>query len=224
MVSAGYRDHPLVFAGGGRILVTGDWISLVTGVQRETHIHTVSTDIIMRVSTRHDTTVVMVGDTKVGKSALVNKFRTGKFGSGFSAYVPARPLGSSSEPTKLTNNYDSSPDSPPRSFSSAYSKPSYSYSSSPSKANRDFQSPPKISGTLTRPTALSLMTAPDYNPAKVTLLNIPLVHKSTSRERILVRAWQDKEVCALLQLEETGKSSSLPSPANQVALVETEIT
>ena len=82
-MSAGYRDHPLVFAGGGRILVTGDWISLVTGVQRETHIHTVSTDIIMRVSTRHDTTVVMVGDTKVGKSALVNKFRTGKFGSGY---------------------------------------------------------------------------------------------------------------------------------------------
>ena len=83
MVSAGYRDHPLVFAGGGRILVTGDWISLVTGVQRETHIHTVSTDIIMRVSTRHDTTVVMVGDTKVGKSALVNRFRTGKFESGY---------------------------------------------------------------------------------------------------------------------------------------------
>ena len=94
--------------------------------------------------------------------------------SAFSAYVPARPLGSS-EPSKLTNNYDSSPDSPPRSFSSAYSKPSYSYSSSPSKANRDFQSPPKISGTLTRPTALSLMTAPDYNPAKVALLNIPLL-------------------------------------------------
>ena len=98
--------------------------------------------------------------------------------SAFSAYVPARPLGSTS-PSKLTNNYDSSPDSPPRSFSSAYSKPSYSYSSSPSKANRDFQSPPKISGTLTRPTALSLMTAPDYNPAKVALLNIPLlVHES----------------------------------------------
>ena len=143
--------------------------------------------------------------------------------SAFSAYVPARPLGSTS-PSKLTNNYDSSPDSPPRSFSSAYSKPSYSYSSSPSKANRDFQSPPKISGTLTRPTALSLMTAPDYNPAKVALLNIPLVHDSTSRGRILVRAWQDKEVCALLQLEETGKSSSRLSPANQVALVETEIT
>ena len=144
--------------------------------------------------------------------------------SAFSAYVPARPVGSSS-PTKLTNNYDSSPESPPRSFSSAYSKPSYSYSSSPSKTNRDFQSPPKISGTLTRPTALSLMTAPDYNPAKVALLNIPLlVHKSTSRERILVRAWQDKEVCALLQLEETGKSSSRLSPANQVAPVETEIT
>ena len=68
------------------------------------------------------------------------------------------------------------------------------------------------------------MTAPDYNPAKVALLDILLLHESTSRERILVRAWQDKEVCALLQLEETGKSSSRLSPANQVALVETEIT
>merc|ERR1719228_3270918 len=86
--------------------------------------------------------------------------------SAFSAYVPARGLGTTS-PTKPHNaSYDSSPDSPPRSFSSAYSKPSYSYSSSPSKTTRDFQSPPKISGTLTRPTALSLMTAPDYNPAK----------------------------------------------------------
>ena len=37
----------------------------------------------MRVSARHDTTVVMVGDTKVGKSALVNTFRTGKFESGY---------------------------------------------------------------------------------------------------------------------------------------------
>ena len=42
-----------------------------------------SADIIMRVNTRHDTTVVIVGDTKVGKSALVNKFRTGKFESGY---------------------------------------------------------------------------------------------------------------------------------------------
>ena len=89
--------------------------------------------------------------------------------SAFSAYVPARGLGTTS-PTK--NNYDSSPDSPPRSFSSSYSKPSYSYSSSPSKTTRDFQSlnrqsPPKISGTLTRPTALSLMTNSDYNPGKV---------------------------------------------------------
>ena len=95
--------------------------------------------------------------------------------SAFSAYVPARGLGTTS-PTKPHNaSYDSSPDSPPRSFSSAYSKPSYSYSSSPSKTSRDFQSlnrqsPPKISGTLTRPTALSLMTASDYNPGKV---NIP---------------------------------------------------
>ena len=91
--------------------------------------------------------------------------------SAFSAYVPARGLGTTS-PSKNQNNYDSSPDSPPRSFSSSYSKPSYSYSSSPSKTTRDFQSlnrqsPPKISGTLTRPTALSLMTNSDYNPGKV---------------------------------------------------------
>ena len=94
--------------------------------------------------------------------------------SAFSAYVPARGLGTTS-PTKPHNaSYDSSPESPPRSFSSAYSKPSYSYSSSPSKTSRDFQSlnrqsPPKISGTLTRPTALSLMTASDYNPGKVNI-------------------------------------------------------
>ena len=42
-----------------------------------------TTDIIMRLNTRHDTTVVIVGDTKVGKSALVNKFRTGKFESSY---------------------------------------------------------------------------------------------------------------------------------------------
>ena len=35
------------------------------------------------VSLRHDTTLVMVGDCKVGKSALVNKFRTGKFDAGY---------------------------------------------------------------------------------------------------------------------------------------------
>ena len=92
--------------------------------------------------------------------------------SAFSAYVPARGLGTTSPTKPLNASYDSSPDSPPRSFSSAYSKPSYSYSSSPSKTTRDFQSlnrqsPPKISGTLTRPTALSLMTASDYNPGKV---------------------------------------------------------
>ena len=37
----------------------------------------------MRLSSRHDTTVVMVGDTKVGKTALVNKFRAGKFDSSY---------------------------------------------------------------------------------------------------------------------------------------------
>jgi len=38
---------------------------------------------MVRVATRHDCTVVMVGDCKVGKTALVNKFRTGKFDSGY---------------------------------------------------------------------------------------------------------------------------------------------
>ena len=37
----------------------------------------------MRLSSRHDTTVVMVGDSKVGKTALVNKFRVGKFDSSY---------------------------------------------------------------------------------------------------------------------------------------------
>ena len=105
--------------------------------------------------------------------------------SAFSAYVPARGLGTTS-PTKPHNTaYDSSPDSPPRSFSSAYSKPSYSYSSSPSKTTRDFQSlnrqsPPKISGTLTRPTALSLMTASDYNPGKVDIQSLYSLLKFSS--------------------------------------------
>ena len=40
-------------------------------------------EIIMRVSSRHDTTVVMVGDTRVGKSALVHKFRAGKFDTSY---------------------------------------------------------------------------------------------------------------------------------------------
>ena len=40
-------------------------------------------EIIMRVSSRHDTTVVMIGDTKVGKTALVNKFRAGKFDTSY---------------------------------------------------------------------------------------------------------------------------------------------
>jgi len=38
---------------------------------------------MVRVATRHDCTVVMVGDCKVGKTALVNKFRTGKFESSY---------------------------------------------------------------------------------------------------------------------------------------------
>ena len=33
----------------------------------------------MRVVGRHDTRVVVVGDCKVGKSALVNTFRTGRW-------------------------------------------------------------------------------------------------------------------------------------------------
>lgn len=37
----------------------------------------------MRVSTRHDTTVVVVGDSRVGKTALVNKFRAGRFDSSY---------------------------------------------------------------------------------------------------------------------------------------------
>jgi len=39
---------------------------------------------MVRVSLRHDTTIVMVGDSKVGKSSLVNKFRTGKFDASYS--------------------------------------------------------------------------------------------------------------------------------------------
>ncbi len=38
---------------------------------------------MVRVAARHDVTVVMVGDNKVGKSCLANKFRTGKFESGY---------------------------------------------------------------------------------------------------------------------------------------------
>ena len=38
---------------------------------------------MVRVSARHDCTVVMVGDHKAGKSALASKFRTGKFESGY---------------------------------------------------------------------------------------------------------------------------------------------
>jgi hypothetical protein len=116
--------------------------------------------------------------------------------SAFSAYVPARGLGATS-PTKPHNaSYDSSPDSPPRSFSSAYSKPSYSYSSSPSKTTRDFQSlnrqsPPKISGTLTRPTALSLMTAPDYNPGKGENLGAGLGRQGSLRASAARGNWKE---------------------------------
>lgn len=38
---------------------------------------------MVRVTARHDCTVVTVGDCKVGKSALVVKFRTGKFDTGY---------------------------------------------------------------------------------------------------------------------------------------------
>lgn len=38
---------------------------------------------MVRVAARHDVTVVMVGDSKVGKSCLASKFRTGRFESGY---------------------------------------------------------------------------------------------------------------------------------------------
>lgn len=38
---------------------------------------------MVRVAARHDCTVVMVGDSRVGKSALASKFRTGKFDAGY---------------------------------------------------------------------------------------------------------------------------------------------
>ena len=38
---------------------------------------------MVRVTARHDCTVVLVGDSRVGKSALASKFRTGKFESGY---------------------------------------------------------------------------------------------------------------------------------------------
>merc|ERR1712025_1169406 len=38
---------------------------------------------MVRVSVRHDTTIVMVGDCKVGKTSLVNKFRMGKFDASY---------------------------------------------------------------------------------------------------------------------------------------------
>ena len=39
---------------------------------------------MVRLTSRHDTTIVLVGDTKVGKSALLAKFRSGKFDSSYS--------------------------------------------------------------------------------------------------------------------------------------------
>ena len=38
---------------------------------------------MVRVTARHDCTVVLVGDHRVGKTALASKFRTGKFESGY---------------------------------------------------------------------------------------------------------------------------------------------
>jgi small GTP-binding protein len=38
---------------------------------------------MVRVTARHDCTVVLVGDSRVGKTALATKFRTGKFESGY---------------------------------------------------------------------------------------------------------------------------------------------
>ena len=40
--------------------------------------------IMVRLTSRHDTTIVLVGDTKVGKSSLLAKFRCGKFDSSYS--------------------------------------------------------------------------------------------------------------------------------------------
>lgn len=39
---------------------------------------------MVRITSRHDTTIVMVGDSRVGKSSLVTKFRSGKFDSSYS--------------------------------------------------------------------------------------------------------------------------------------------
>ena len=39
---------------------------------------------MVRLTARHDTTIVVLGDSKVGKSSLVTKFRTGKFDSSYS--------------------------------------------------------------------------------------------------------------------------------------------
>ena len=42
------------------------------------HSHT-----MVRLSSRHDTTIVLVGDNKVGKSSLLAKFRSAKFDSSY---------------------------------------------------------------------------------------------------------------------------------------------
>lgn len=41
-------------------------------------------DTMVRLAPRHDTTVVLVGDSKVGKSSLLAKFRSGKFDCSYS--------------------------------------------------------------------------------------------------------------------------------------------
>ena len=39
---------------------------------------------MVRITSRHDTTIVLVGDSKVGKSSLVTRFRSGKFDTSYS--------------------------------------------------------------------------------------------------------------------------------------------
>ena len=39
---------------------------------------------MVRITPRHDTTIVVVGDSRVGKSSLVKRFLSGKFDSSYS--------------------------------------------------------------------------------------------------------------------------------------------